>query len=310
MSRILTCALLLAAAWPAFGQPGPVAGGPPPPPPPPPDEELTASPTGVGYIDLACPVDQIRLRADFGYDFQVPTRAEFFYPRSRPFGPGLPQPERSVDFQDQTLYLEKTVGPNWSVFAEGGTRFLNPEINADHAGLSDVNLGFKYAFLADECQTWTFQLRTYLPAGAAGRGLGTHHVSLEPGVLGFVWLTDRLGLASELRYWQPIGGTEFAAPIVRYGLGLRYDLIDGDGWRLAPTAEAVGWTVLGGHESRLMPDGKTAVLDSAGVTVVNVKLGARLDLGRQASIYAGYGQAVTGDRWYRDVFRIEFQWLY
>jgi hypothetical protein len=44
--------------------------------------------------------------------------------------------------------------------------------------------------------------------------------------------------------------------------------------------------------------------------VVNVKLGARLDLGRQASIYAGYGQAVTGDRWYQDVFRVEFQWLY
>jgi hypothetical protein len=307
MSRLLTGALWLAAALPVLGQ---LAAAEPAREPPPPEEELTARPTGVGYIDWAVPLDQVRLRADFGSDFRVPTRAEFFYPRSKPFGPGLPQPERSVDFQDQTLYLEKTIGPNWSVFAEGGTRFLNPVINADHAGLADSDVGFKYAFLADQCQTWTFQFRTYLPTGAASRGLGTHHVTVEPGVLGVVGLTDRLTLASEVRYWQPIGGTDFAAPVVRYGLGFRYDLIDGDGWRLAPTAEAIGWTVLGGHESRLMPDGKTVLLDSAGVTVVNVKLGARLDLGRQASIYAGYGQAVTGDRWYQDVFRVEFQWLY
>jgi hypothetical protein len=309
MVRLLAGILLLATALPAVGQPAPVATNPVPDSPPP-DEELTARPTGVGYIDLAAPVDRVRLRADFGYDFEAPTRAEFFYPRPRPFGPGLPQPERSIDFQDQTLYLEKTVGPNWSVFAEGGLRLLNPDLNVNHAGLADVNVGFKYAFLSDECQVWTFQFRTYLPTGTASRGLGTHHVSLEPGILGFVWLTDRLGLASEVRYWQPIDGTDFAAPVLRYGLGLRYDLVDGDGWRLAPIAEAIGWTVLGGSESRLLPDGRTAVVDSAGTTVVNVKLGARLDVGDRASLYAGYGQAVTGDRWYRDVFRVEFEWLY
>ncbi len=310
MARLLACAVVLTFALSAVGQPGPVAADAGPPPPPPPDDELTAQTTGVGYIDQAAPVDRVRLRADFGYGFKAPTRAEFFYPRGRPLGPGLPEPERSIDFQEQTLYLEKTVAPDWSVFAEGGLRFLSPDLNANTFGLSDVNLGFKYAFLADECQVWTFQFRTYLPTGAASRGLGTHHVSLEPGVLGFVRLTDRLGLASEVRYWQPIGGTDFAGPVLRYGLGLRYDLIDGDGWRLAPVAEAIGWTVLGGHESRLLPTGRTAVLDSAGTTVGNVKLGARLDVGDRASLYAGYGQAVTGDRWYRDVFRVEVEWLY
>jgi hypothetical protein len=254
--------------------------------------------------------DQVRLRADFGYDFRAPNRAEFFYARGRPFGPGLPRPERAIDFQDQTLYLEKTLAPDWSVFAEGGVRALNPDVNANAAGLGDVNLGFKYAFLADECEVWTFQFRTYLPTGDAGRGLGTHHVSLEPAVLGFVRLTPDLGLASEVRYWQPVGGTDFAAGVLRYGLGLRYDLIDTDGWRLAPTAEAIGWSVLGGHETRLMPDGSVATLDSGGTTVVNVKLGARLDLGDRAGLYVGYGRAVTGERWYRDVVRVEFRWLY
>ena len=312
MGRFLSCALLLAAALPAFGQASAVApppAAPEPPPPPPPEGGVTVRDGSVGYIDPAAPADQVRLRADFGYDFRAPTRAEFFYPRGRPFGPGLPEPERAVDFQDYTLYLEKTIGPAWSIFAEGGVRALNPDLNANTSGLADANVGFKYAFLADESQVWSFQFRTYLPTGAASRGLGTHHVSLEPGVLGFVRLAENLGLASEVRYWQPVGGTDFAAPVLRYGLGLRYDLVDGDGWRLAPTAEAIGWTVLGGHESRLLPDGRSAVLDSNGTTVVNVKLGARLDLGDRAGLYAGYGRAVTGERWYRDVFRVEFRWL-
>ena len=308
MDRILTCALLLAAIFPAVGQP-PVAA-PAPPPPPPPGGGLTVRDASVGYIDSAVPANQIRLRADFGYDFRAPNRAELFYPQGRPFGPGLPRAERAIDFQDHTLYLEKTVGPAWSIFAEGGLRALNPEVNSNATGLADANVGFKYAFLADDCQVWTFQLRAYLPTGAASRGLGTHHVSLEPAVLGFVRLTEDLGLATELRYWQPVGGTDFAAGVFRYGLGLRYDLWCGEYWRLAPTAEAIGWTVLGGHESRLQSDGTIGESNSGGTTVVNLKLGARLDLGERAGLYAGYGRALTGERWYRDVFRLEFRWLY
>jgi hypothetical protein len=308
MARALALALLLVAVPPALGQPPALA--PAPPPPPPPDTGLTVRDASVGYIDSPAPANQLRLRADFGYDFRTPTRAEFFYPRSRPLGPGLPDPERAVDFQDYTLYLEKMIGPNWSVFAEGGARALNPDLNDNHTGLADANVGFKCAFLADECQVWAFQLRAYLPTGAASRGLGTHHVSLEPAVLGFVRLTQDLGLAAELRYWHPVGGTDFAGDVVRYGLGLRYDLWQSADWRLAPAVEAVGWSVLGGQESRLMPDGTVAVLDAGGTNVVNLKVGARLDVGDRAGFYAGYGRALTGQRWYRDVVRVEFRWLY
>ena len=319
MIRLLSFALLLAAALPAKAQPTALQGPPPPPPPtmpppppppPPPEGGLTVRDSSVGYIDPAAPADQLRLRADFGYDFRVPTRAEFFYARSRPLGPGLPEPERAVDFQDYTLYLEKTIGPAFSIFAEGGARSLNPDFNANTTGLADANVGFKYAFLSDECEIWTFQLRAYLPTGAASRGLGTNHVSLEPAVLGFVRLTEDLGMAAELRYWHPIGGTDFAGGIVRYGLGLRYDVWQSDDWRLAPTLEAIGWSVLDGQESRLMPDGTVAILDASDTHIVNLKVGARLDIGERIGFYAGYGRTVTGERWYRDVFRIEFRYLY
>ena len=309
MTRLLpTLALLLVAAIPAAGQ---LPAAPPPPPPPPPTEGgLTVRDSSVGYIDSAAPADQVRLRADLRTDFRAPNRAEFFYPQGQPRGPGLPRPERAIDFQDATLYLERMVAPAWSVFAEGGLRALNPDVNANAAGLADANVGFKYAVLSGADGIGTVQFRAYLPTGAPGRGLGTGHVSLEPAVLGFYRLTEDLGLASEVRYWHPVDGTDFAGGVLRYGLGLRYEACAGDGWRLAPTLEAIGWSILGGRESRLMPDGTVGVRDAGGTTVVNLKLGARLDLGEQAGFYAGYGRAVTADRWYRDVFRIEFRWLY
>jgi hypothetical protein len=318
MARSLTCALWLAAIIPAVGQPPPVASPPPPPPPvlasppppPPPDGGLTVRDASVGYIDPAVPADQLRLRADFGYDFRTPTRAEFFYPRSRPLGPGLPEPERAVDFQDYTLYLEKTVAPGFSVFAEGGLRALNPDLNDNFTGLADTNIGFKFVYVMDPSQVWSFQFRTYLPTGAASHGLGTHHVSLEPAILGFTRLSEDLGLAAELRYWQPINGTDFAGPVVRYGLGLRYDVWQSADWRFAPIVEAIGWSVLDGRESRLMPDGTTAVEDAGGTTIVNLKIGARLEMGNGFGLYAGYGRAITGERWYREIVRVELRWLY
>ena len=46
-----------------------------------------------------------------------------------------------------------------------------------------MNAGFKWAFWETDDQVATFQLRTYIPTGAASRGLGNNHVSLEPALL-------------------------------------------------------------------------------------------------------------------------------
>jgi hypothetical protein len=307
----LAIVLTSSAAGVAQPEAPPPAGetAPPPPPPPPPplpplrEGALPIRDSSVGYINPAAPADQVWLRTDLGYNFRTPNRAEFFYAK------GLPLTERSVDFQEQTLYVEKMIGPCWSLFAESGVRFLNPDRNANAYGLGDTNLGFKWAFYTDESSIFTLQVRTYLPTAAASRGLGTGHVSVEPGLLWFVRLWEDLGLAGELRYWDPIDGTDFAGGVLRYGLGLRYDAWHDDDWRVAPIFEAVGWSVLDGRESLLQPDGRTLVRDVSGTTVVNLKLGVRVDVGR-AGMYVGYGRSVTGARWYEDIVRVEFRWLY
>jgi hypothetical protein len=267
----------------------------------------TVSDSRDGYIDDAIPGDQFRLRYDASYDFTRPTRAEFFYPQGGPNGRGLPLPESRVDFQDVTAYLELAAAERLSGFVEVPWRFLNPEVNPDHNGLSDVSAGFKYAVIDDSDLVATFQFRTYAPTGDARRGLGTDHVSLEPALLVWKPLAGGFGLESELRYWAPVGGTDFAGDIIRYGVGLHYDLPLQGRVRLSPVATVVGWTVLGGKESVVHPSGLSTVEDATGQTIVNVKLGARAQLGRCGDVYMGYGRPLTGDRWYANTFRLEWR---
>jgi hypothetical protein len=215
-----------------------------------------------------------------------------------------------VDYQDLTTYLEFAPAEWFSAFVEFPVRFLNPELNANTAGYGDMNAGFKYAFLMDEEQVATLQFRTYAPSGDAARGLGNNHVSLEPGLLYFRRLTDATALSAELRYWIPIGGTDFAGDIIRYGVGIQHNVYQTECLLFTPVVEFVGWTVLSGKEGVAFPSGVTGVLDAEGDTIVNSKLGLRVRFSDWGDMYTGYGRVLTGDRWYEDIFRLEFRLFY
>jgi hypothetical protein len=266
--------------------------------------------SNVGYIDPAIPGDVIRFRYDAAYDNRQPSRAEFFWPQSGPTGPGPPQPESSVDYQDFSLYGETLLLPRWSAFLDVPVRLVNPEINDNAAGFSDLNAGIKYAFIDCPDLVTTAQLRVYAPTGNAFSGLGTRHVSLEPALLVYQPLGDRLCFEGELRYWVPIGGTDFSGSIIRYGAGLHTSTQSAWGWQMTPVLEVVGWTVLDGMSSAQISPGVFALEDAAGTTVINAKLGVRTCVGNNADIYAGYGQPLTGDTWYENTFRIELRWFY
>ena len=79
----------------------------------------------------------------------------------------------------------------------------------------------------------------------------------------------------------------------------------------------MGWTALGGLETT-----EAGARSAAGDTIVNMKIGVRFGLGDynqpgggsqlndRVSLYAGYARALTGDVWYRDMFRLELIWYY
>src|SRR5262249_26878775 len=227
----------------------------------------SSSDSRVGYIDNAIPGTLFRLRYDDAFNDRRPSRAEFFYPRSAPLGPGLPKPEPRVDYQELSAYLEYAPSARFSGFVELPVRFLRPEVNADHTGFSDLNAGFKFAFVYDSDTVATFQFRVYTPTGDSHRGLGTDHVSLEPALLVYQRLADRLAAEAELRTWVPIGGTDFAGEIIRYGLGVHYELCKIGNVQFVPVAEVVGWTVLSGKTSVVAPSGVSFIEDAAGQTI-------------------------------------------
>jgi hypothetical protein len=239
-----------------------------------------------------------------------PNRAEFFYGPGAPFGPGLEDPERRIDYQEISAYLEVLFGPRLSFFAEVPVRFLRPEVNDDATGLSDINAGFKYAFVRGDGRVATFQLRAIAPTGDVNTGLSTTHATVEPALLYYRRLCERLTLEGEFRFWAPIGGTEFAGDVLRYGLGVSYGLCRTEHLTFRPVAEFVGWTVLSGKETVTTPAGNLVLKDAAGDDILNVKLGMRTFLGERFDVYAGYGRALTGTRWYEDIIRVELRWSF
>jgi hypothetical protein len=280
--------------------------------------------SNTGYIDSAIPFSNFRLRYDAAYGANRPDRAEFFYAKcgcfrtANPPDPSAPGPrlaETNVDYQDIRAYLEVALSERFSVFAEVPFRFLNPEQNANTAGVGDINVGFKAALLYDPDRVLSFQLRTFIPTGDSFHGLGTDHVSLEPALLLFQKLGERAQLEAQLEDWISIGGTDFAGNILNYGVGLSYFVVDNERFRVAPVVEFLGWTVLDGKEFAFPEGGTGVTLDSAGKTIVNGKIGVRIGFGRAtdpgrisgSSLYVGYSRALTGDVWYKDMLRVEYR---
>ena len=305
------------------------------------------SDSSVGYIDDAIVATQLRVRFDAAYGNDRPDRAEFFYakcgcfrelgadPKAPGPAPHLSSPaaaattrfiETNVDYQDITVKFEYAFAKEISAFIESPYRFLNPEVNDNTSGLADIQAGIKCALWTTPYDYLTFQLRTYIPTGDARSGLGTDHVSLEPALLYFGKLSDRLALEAEFRDWisispssglgTPFPNDDFGGNILRYGVGLEYDVFKCAecGRRVTPVVELVGWTVLNGLASGSLDGtaapGKVFIEDASGDTIVNLKVGTRFGLGRNDSIYAGYGRALTGDVWYKDILRLEYRRMF
>ena len=264
----------------------------------------------AGYIDLAIPGNQVRLIFDSGYDLDRPSRNEFFYAKRGPAGPGLPLPETSIDYQEAAIYLEQLVRDDVSAFIQLGLRAIDPEINRNSTGFGDMQLGLKAALISSPEMVLSGQVRVFVPTGDAERGLGTHNTSIEPGLLLFAPLDDRLAILGELRYWVPVDGTDFAGPVLRYGLGTQYKLYESESTKIVPIVELVGWTAFDGLTVTPSPALPSQIEDADGDTIVNLKVGTRIGLGRNVDFYAGYGHSLTGDRWYRDIARFELRFMY
>ena len=288
----------------------------------------TGAAGSVGYIDSAMIDTEFRFRYDASFDDNRVYRAEFVYPKpsafrlapppfTDPHAPGgdVHEVVKHLDTQEFTGYAELAVTDWLSGFVEVPQRMLHEDTAENPTGIGDMNAGARLGVLREDEYGLTLQLRTYIPTGFVGENLGNGHVSLEPAVLWYVRPDERLLFEGELRDWIPVGGTDFAGNIVRYGLGVSYDVSWTPQARITPVVELVGWTVLSGKD--LNPLAFPVPESAAGQTIVNVKTGLRVGFGsaqgetwawlRGSDVYVGYGRALTGDVWYKDIVRAEYR---
>jgi len=293
-----------------------------------------------GYLDPAAPMTQFRMRYDDGINNKFPDRGEYFYAKcgcfrspalaGAAFDPQAKGPQginASASYQDVRPYLEYALDRKLSIFTELPTRFVNfnslptpggvtgQDPLGNTAGFSDMNIGFKYALIAEPDRYFTFQLRTYIPTGDSYLGLGTGHVSIEPSLLYYQRLTERLMLQGQLTEFTPIAVSSFASDVMQYGAGLSYIAYNNQRMAIVPTFEVVGWTFLNGQKFSPVDGG---LQSAAGDTVFNVKPGVRVGFGpmsrammmQQHSIYAGFGIPVTDQQFYSNLFRLEYRYVF
>ena len=295
----------------------------------------------IGYLEDATIGSQVRIRSEGGFDAQFPDRAEFFYAKCGCFksnlaGSGLPAfdpkspgpgPGVVTKLNFQQLYMQGEYAPHrrLSVFVEVPIRWIQPMgfvpgfgSFGNQGGLGDVTAGVKAAIIASRKQYLTVQLKSYFPSGDASKGLSTGHYSIEPSLLYYQALPNRMALESEIGIWAPIGGAAgvasatnstpqgFAGNILFYGVGPSYQLVRREHFHFSPVVELVGWSVLGGFQTVWISATRTADL-VGGTNIVNIKIGARTDIGGGNSFYIGYGRALTSAVWYSDLVRFEFR---
>jgi Putative MetA-pathway of phenol degradation len=326
-----------------------------PQPPPPPEQSRPSIPGSmVGYIDNAVVESQIRIRFDAGFDTNAPDRAEFFYAQCSCISGSAPGPNAviaNLNFQEVYLRAEYAPRKRFSLLAEVPTRWIQPLSTkvvgspplTKESGLSDLLAGFKLAAIASASRYLTFQFQAAFPTGDAWKGLGTNHYSVEPALLYYQRLADRVALEAQIGDLHPIGGSScvqnlqhmnlpyicsniatsapthsFAGDVFSYGVGPSYVIYGGENFRVAPVIEVVGWRVLGGLVTDVATATSTPInsggfqqaVSADGTNVVNLKVGARTMVGAHGSFYIGYGHQLTHAVWYKEIVRAEYRYSF
>ena len=202
-----------------------------------------------GYIENAAPVTMARIRFDSAYDNNRPDRGEFFYAKCGCFqtadAHGVPLPEKKIDYQELSAYAEWAFTQRFSAFFNVPIRFLNPEVNANSSGLSDVSFGGKYAFVYNQNRIMSLRVNFQAPSGSTTSGLGNGNWWVEPGLLYLEQINQRWQVFGQFIFQAPIGTrSDFTGNMINYGVGTSYVVTQGSWGYVAPVVEMVGWTVL------------------------------------------------------------------
>jgi hypothetical protein len=162
-----------------------------------------------------------------------------------------PSAESSVDILDTVLHMELGNEKAMAI-TEMSMRSLNPERNDNTVGFGDMVVGARATLMDGRCTKVASVFRTYIKTGPADRGLGTGHVSLEPGMLVRHQWSQYTFFHGEVKYWLPIAGTPgTAGDVLKAGAAVSTVWHETDTFALMPTLEFSSLTFLSGAATNL-----------------------------------------------------------
>lgn len=254
------------------------------------------------FSDTARPQSRQRFRWDYNDHFVQPDRAEYLWARSGALGPA---PERSIDFHELSM-LAEIATEKFSFFIETPYRSIDLESGGHFAGFADITTGTKTLLHDTRLIQIAFQFETHIPTSSPSKGLSNGHVSLEPGLLGGIQLSDRSFMQMQLAQWIPLGGNpDHAGALLRHSMSYNRVLMgSANNTSLVGTLEYAAIHFQDGQFTdplgNLRPASNESVLQYGG--------GLRLNICNKVNF--GFGSLFSADDWPAAALRTEFQWLH
>jgi hypothetical protein len=259
-------------------------------------------------IDVSQPLGNFRFRTDAVYNLTKPDRSEYFWAM-----PGRgPVLEESVDYQEFRFLME-TGSPSFSLGTEVPIRMLNPEINGNTAGVGDIQLIQKAVLLSGRRWQMTQLTRTTFNNGNARKGLGTGHVSIEPGMLFRYQYSELTFLHSELKLTFPIAGDPaYSGQALKWGIGISTVYYETDTVALIPTLEFTNIWLLDGQYTPF-PAGVPTDVDGDGIFNLAPGLRIACDTGGDLGVVEmGFSSvmAIGSNGWYDALLRLDLRFVF
>jgi len=263
------------------------------------------------FVERARPQSTQTFRWDCAMNVILPDRSEYFWARADGSGRG-PQPpapfrvEPRLRYND-LVYATEAASGNIGIIFEMPYRAVNPVEGPRAANFGDITVGTRTLLFDCELLQITFLMKTFIPAGSTGKGLGTGHVSLEPSLVYGIKLGPETYMQGQLSQWIPLGGDpSYAGAILHQHYSLNQVL-----FRCLPDVPLIGTIEVsafhfqdGAYTDPLLGPFQK----SSGETYVMPGCGLRLVVCDKFDIGFGAAFAVTERHLQGQLYRTEIRW--
>lgn len=263
-----------------------------------------ALPFATFELDTARPSNYYRFRMDSVKRWLQPDKIEYLMARQGGSGKGTANIDSFVNFIDMRMAFEAG-GDKIGVLTEIPIRALDSEFNGNNVGLGDMSVAPKIMIMDEGHLQITQITRIIILTGYFTRGLGTGHMSMEPGFLMNYKMSCTTYLHGEFKYWFPIGADfTYTGTMFRYGFGISHLLYERphQDFAIIPVLEFVGYTILDGAASDPLTGG---FVDVGPQTIVNCLPGVRVMVAEGAEVGLQLGFNVTSTQFYSGMIRAE-----